>query len=92
MVSTEQLAQLAGAAQKTGAKFIIAGDDAQLASIERGGMFETLRQKHGAAILTEVQRTQDLEERKLWGKMHKGEFRDMLAKQDKAGNLHWSEK
>jgi hypothetical protein len=24
--------------------------------------------------------------------MHKGEFRDMLAKQDKAGNLHWSEK
>jgi ATP-dependent exoDNAse (exonuclease V) alpha subunit len=92
MVSTEQLAQLAGAAQKAGAKFIIAGDDAQLPSIERGGMFETLRQKHGAAILTEVQRVADIEERKLWGKMHKGEFREMLAKQDKAGNLHWSER
>jgi hypothetical protein len=92
MVSTEQLAQLAGAAQKAGAKFIIAGDDAQLPSIERGGMFETLRQKHGAAILTEVQRVKDIEERKLWGKMHKGDFREMLAKQDKAGNLHWSER
>src|SRR5271170_2807543 len=61
MVSTANLAKLAGAAQKAGAKLIIAGDDAQLPSVERGGMFETLRQmKHGAAILTEVQRTKDV--------------------------------
>ena len=92
MVSTDQLAKLAGAAHKAGAKLIIAGDDAQLGSIERGGMFETLRQKHGAAILEEVQRIDDLEERKLWGKMHKGEFREMLAKHDAAGNIHWAEK
>ena len=90
MVSTENLAKLAAAARGAGAKLIIAGDDAQLASIERGGMFETLRQRHGAAILEDVQRVKDIEERKLWGKMHKGEFREMLAKHDKAGHIHWS--
>jgi ATP-dependent exoDNAse (exonuclease V) alpha subunit len=92
MVSTENLAKLAAAARSSGAKLIIAGDDAQLGSIERGGMFETLRQRQGAAILTEVQRVKDVEEQALWGKMHKGEFRDMLAKHDKAGRIHWSAK
>ena len=60
MVATEHLAaSRRRRARQAGAKLILAGDDAQLASIERGGMFETLRQTHGAAILKDVQRVKD---------------------------------
>ena len=82
--------QLASAARHAGAKLILAGDDAQLASIERGGTFETLRQKHGAAILSDVQRVKNVAEQKAWGEMHKGDFRPALEIADKAGNIHWS--
>lgn len=92
MVSTENLAKLAAAAQQAGAKLIIAGDDAQLASIERGGMFETLRQRHGAAILEDVQRVKDLDQKAAFNAMHKGEFREALETFDKRGGIHWAEK
>ena len=42
MVSTGQLAAVLTKADAAGAKVILAGDDKQLASIERGGMFSTL--------------------------------------------------
>ena len=50
MISAKELARLAAAARDAGAKLILAGDDKQLASIERGGMFETLRQIHGGDL------------------------------------------
>jgi hypothetical protein len=90
MVSTENLGRLASAARHAGAKLILAGDDAQLASIERGGTFETLRQTHGAAILADVQRVKNVAEQKAWGEMHKGDFRPALEIADKAGNIHWT--
>jgi hypothetical protein len=92
MIATEHLASLTKAAHQAGAKVILAGDDAQLASIERGGMFETLRQKHGAAILEDVQRVKDLDQKAAFNAMHKGEFRAALNTFDKAGGIHWSEK
>ena len=92
MISTKHLGQLAEAAQKAGAKLILAGDDAQLSSIERGGMFETLRQQQGAAILSEVQRVKDIDQQKAFNQMHKGEFREALAIFDKRGGVHISEK
>ena len=44
-------------------------------SIERGGMFETLRQKHGAAILSDVQRVKDAEQQAAFNQMHEGQLR-----------------
>ena len=38
-------------ASRAGAKVILIGDDRQLASIERGGMFTAIREKHGASEL-----------------------------------------
>jgi hypothetical protein len=92
MISTEALGRLFATAKHAGAKVILAGDDAQLPSIERGGTFETLRQQHGAAILSDVQRVQSPEEQKAWGKMHGGEFRPALELFDKAGQIHWTTK
>jgi ATP-dependent exoDNAse (exonuclease V) alpha subunit len=92
MVSTDNLAKLAAAARQSGAKLILAGDDKQLGSIERGGMFETLRVSHGAAVLKDVQRVSDVEQKRVFGEMHAGEFLGALQLADKAGRLHWTDK
>jgi hypothetical protein len=93
MISTEQLARVAAAAKQAGAKLILAGDDRQLASIERGGMFETLRQSHGAAILKEVQRVRTPESKAAFNQMHEGgkaAFLDALKTFEKSGGIHWT--
>jgi ATP-dependent exoDNAse (exonuclease V) alpha subunit len=90
MLSTEQLARLTAAAKKAGAKLILAGDDKQLSSIERGGMFETLRQNHGAAILKDVQRNKDAEQAAAYNQMHKGAFLEPLRTFEKKGFIHWT--
>jgi hypothetical protein len=88
MISTEQLARVAAAAKQAGAKLILAGDDRQLGSIERGGMFETLRQSHGAAILKEVQRNKA--HAAAYNEMHDYKFLDALKTFEKAGGIHWT--
>jgi hypothetical protein len=92
MIATDHLAKLAAAARQSGAKLILAGDDKQLGSIERGGCFETLRLSHGAAILKEVQRVADAAQKAVFGEMHEGEFLGALKLSDKAGRLHWTDK
>jgi ATP-dependent exoDNAse (exonuclease V) alpha subunit len=92
MVSTDALARVASAAKGAGAKLILAGDDKQLGSIERGGMFETLRQSHGAAILKDVQRVKDAEQQAAFNGMHEGEFLAALQTFDKAGGIHWTKR
>jgi ATP-dependent exoDNAse (exonuclease V) alpha subunit len=92
MVSTELLGRVVAAAEKSGAKLILSGDDAQLGSIERGGMFETLRLQHGAAILEQVQRVKTAEEKAAFNQMHGGKFRGALETFSKSGGIVWSEK
>ena len=92
MISTKELARVAGAARDAGAKLILAGDDKQLSSIERGGMFETLRQTHGAATLKEVQRVRDAEQKEAFGKMHQGEFLQALKTFEQKGGIHWTDR
>jgi AAA domain/Relaxase/Mobilisation nuclease domain len=93
MISTEALARVAAAAKQAGAKLILAGDDRQLGSIERGGMFETLRQSHGAAILKQVQRNKDVDQKAAFNQMHAGgkeAFLKALKTFEKAGTIHWT--
>ncbi len=90
MLSTGALGRLASAADRAGAKLILAGDDAQLGSIERGGMFETLRQTHGAAVLSEVQRVKEADQQAAFNQMHGREFLQALQTFDKAGGVHWT--
>ena len=48
--------ELLAAARASGAKVVLAGDDRQLASIERGGLFTELKARHGAAEIVQVTR------------------------------------
>ena len=92
MVSTDMLGRVAAAAVKAGAKLILAGDDKQLGSIERGGMFETLRLQHGAAVLEQVQRVKGAAQQAAFNEMHKGKFRKALDTFAQGGGIVWTEK
>ena len=91
MLSTRHLAMLMSKAAGAGAKVILTGDDHQLASIERGGVFGALRLEHGAAELHQVRRVTDVEQRRAFNLMHKGDFRPALEIFDRQGAIHWSE-
>ncbi len=60
MLDSRVTGELLAEAKSAGAKVILAGDDRQLASIERGGLFTKLRRQHGAAEITEVTRQKGL--------------------------------
>ena len=79
MLSTQHLAAVTSQARAAGAKLILAGDDKQLASIERGGLFGALKEKHGGAELHEVVRVSDAEQQRAFNLMHQGEYLPALA-------------
>ena len=90
MLSTKHLAEVTDLAQAARAKLILAGDDRQLASIERGGLFGALKEKHGGAELHEVVRVSDTEQRRAFNLMHQGEFLPALAIYARQGAIQWS--
>ena len=91
MLSTKHLARLMQKADASGAKLILAGDDKQLASIERGGMFGALRAAHGAAELHNVYRVADADQKLAFNAMHEGDFRAALEIYDRRGAIHWNQ-
>ena len=56
MLSTEILDRVLAEADRTGARIILVGDDRQLQSVERGGMFEPIARMADAAELRAVRR------------------------------------
>jgi ATP-dependent exoDNAse (exonuclease V) alpha subunit len=92
MLSTKHLAAVIGQARASGAKLILAGDEKQLASIERGGLFGALREQHGAAELHDVTRVSDSGHKRAFNLMHKGEFLPALSIFAQQGAIHWTGK
>ena len=74
---------------EAGSKLILVGDDRQLASIDRGGMFGALREEHGAAELAEVTRTKDADQQRAFNLMHEGKFAPALEIFDQRGAIQW---
>jgi Ti-type conjugative transfer relaxase TraA len=90
MVDSRNMAMLTAHAYASGAKLILIGDDRQLSSIERGGMFGVLKDRYGAAVLAEVRRQQKNDDRRAAELMAEGNFHDALARYDTKGAIHWT--
>jgi len=90
MIDTRNLSMLTAHAQAAGAKLVLVGDDRQLSSIERGGMFSVLKDTHGAAELTQVRRQQNHGDQQASALMAQGNFRDALTLYDEKGAIHWT--
>jgi ATP-dependent exoDNAse (exonuclease V) alpha subunit len=90
MADSEMMEWLLTNAADVGAKVILVGDEAQLASVSRGGMFGILKRTFGAAELREVRR-QEAD----WAKaasidLAEGRIPEALAAYDAHRRIHWS--
>ena len=90
MLDTKLMAMVTAHAHEAGAKLILVGDDRQLSSIDRGGMFGALKDRHGAAELSEVKRQHKIDERRASEMMAEGNFHDALGIYDQKGAIHWT--
>jgi Ti-type conjugative transfer relaxase TraA len=89
MLDSRVIGELLSAARKSGAKLILTGDDRQLASIERGGLFAELRQAHGAAEITEVTRQRVDWQRQAAQDLAEGRFTQAVERFEQGGAIHW---
>ncbi|CCD97628.1 AAA family ATPase [Bradyrhizobium sp. STM 3809] len=93
MLSHKNLEQLLRDARDHDVKIINVGDDRQLGSIDRGGMFTVLREEFGAAEITEVRRVSDADQKRAFGLMHGGkgerDFESALKIFEEKGAIHW---
>lgn len=90
MLDTRIYSRLMRQAAETGAKVILAGDDRQLSSVERGGMFTALKERHGSVIISKVRRQEP-----DWQKVASADFADGrvaegLRAYAEHGHVHWS--
>jgi Ti-type conjugative transfer relaxase TraA len=90
MLDTKLMAMLTAHANDSGAKLILVGDDRQLSSIDRGGMFGVLKDRFGAAELSEVKRQHKLDERRAAEMMAEGNYHDALNIYQDKGAVHWT--
>ena len=73
-LSNPVLLELLKKAEKYKARVILSGDHAQLPSVSRGGMFKVFCERFGSETLSEIQRQEDLNHRKLIKKLAHGEL------------------
>lgn len=92
MLDTARLADVVALTKAAGpnARLILAGDDRQLESIERGGMFGPLAKRIGAAELREVKRQARHWSRRAAEAFAQGRFRDGLEAFAERGWISWS--
>jgi Ti-type conjugative transfer relaxase TraA len=90
MIDTRLMAMLQAHASAAGAKLILVGDDRQLSSIDFGGMYTTLKDRYGAAELTEVRRQRKNDDRRASEMLAEGNFDGALGIYEQQGAIHWT--
>ena len=79
MVGSRKLARLLEHAEQAGAKVVLVGDDRQLAAIDAGGGFRSLRLRLGASELVENRRQQQAWEREALDLVRSGLVEEAVA-------------
>ncbi len=90
MLNSRVLGGLLSEAQARGAKLILVGDDRQLPSIERGGLFKHLKERLGSARLEVIVRQRESWGREMAGQVAKGHMSEALAALDAHKGISWS--
>lgn len=91
MLDSRVTGELVAQARRAGAKVVLAGDDRQLASIERGGLFTELRQRHGSAVIRVVERQKVQWQRQAAQDLAEGRFARAVRAFDEHGAITWSD-
>ena len=78
MADTAVFHRLAAHCAKAGAALTIVGDDKQIQSVARGGIYSELREEHGAALLQNIRRQNTKEMRQASKAISAGNVREAL--------------
>lgn len=78
-------------ADKRKVQIILAGDSAQMPSVERGGMFKALCQRNGAKHLEDIQRQKRTDQREITHNLAKGNYSSAIDKISQAKGLIWAD-
>lgn len=89
MIGTTALGELLKVAQVHQSKVILVGDDRQLSSVERGGLFKVLAEKLGSVELKEVRRQEVDWQRRVSEALSQGKVADAIGLLEEKGSLHW---
>lgn len=90
-IGNRPLLELLKAAEKKDIKVILAGDFAQLPSVERGGMFKIFCERYTPCVLQEIQRQQSEKQREIAKNLATGEFGAAIDKLSATSRLRWSQ-
>jgi Ti-type conjugative transfer relaxase TraA len=91
MVDSEIFGRLLSAAADAGATLIMAGDDRQLSSVQRGGMFSEFASRFNAIELRRVRRQQLDWQREASENFARGHIADGLRAYAGRGHVHWQQ-
>ncbi len=90
MLDTLIYARLMRQAAETGAKVILAGDDRQQGSVQRGGLFTQFKERHGSVVLSRVRRQETDWQRAASEDFAEGRIAEGLRSYAEHGHVHWS--
>lgn len=89
MLSNETMTELLHTAYQTHSKVILVGDDRQLASVSRGGMFGYLAERYGSLELTEIRRQEVDWQKDVSRSLSEGDTRVALTLLEAHGRVNW---
>ena len=91
MADTRRLAGLVERTDRSGAKLVLVGDEAQLGAIGAGGLFGAIEKQVPSAELSEVRRAREEWERQAWAQVRAGDADRALAAYREHERLHVSD-
>lgn len=90
MLDSRIYARLMKQAAEKGAKVILAGDDRQQGSVQRGGLFTEIKQRHGSSVISKVRRQEQAWQREASEDFAQGRMAEGLRAYAERGHVHWS--
>jgi len=88
MVGSRQMHQLVAQAHESGAKLVLVGDSQQLQSVEAGGAFKALAERHGHAEISQIRRQREEWQQLATREFSEGNTNEALERYNKAGLVH----
>lgn len=92
MLDARTMGRLLARADQCGAKVILVGDDRQLASVERGGLFAEMRERYGAAEIRDIRRQAEDWQRQASRDFSEGRIAEGLTAYDRRGFVRWEDR
>lgn len=91
MLDTDILMRLLRHVAASGAKLVMVGDDRQLSSVGRGGMWPLLTDHHGATLMNEINRQEQDWQKAASVAFSEGRIGDAVRAYEGRGHVQWSD-